>query len=86
MKELMKNELLKDHSKFIRQTTSKILKNIGKYSKYYIDISEENQFFNEIRPLIKKRFNCDVEVMVEVKSKYKKASQALPGRPAIVLE
>ena len=86
MKELMKNELLKDYGKFISQTTSKILKNIGKYSKYHFDISDENQFFNEIKPLIKKRFNCNVEVMVEAKSEYKKASQALPGRPAIVLE
>ncbi|KKM73212.1 hypothetical protein LCGC14_1412790, partial [marine sediment metagenome] len=53
MKELMKNELLKFHSKFISQTTSTILKNIGRYYKHYIDISEENQFFNEIKPLIK---------------------------------
>ena len=86
MKELMQNELLKFHSKFVSQTTSKILKNIGKYYKYYIDISEENQFFNEIKPLIKKRFNCNVEVIVEIKSEHKKASQALPGRPAVVLE
>ncbi|KKM22391.1 hypothetical protein LCGC14_1625820 [marine sediment metagenome] len=86
MKELMKNESLRVHSKSINQTTFKILKNIGKYSKYHIDIYEENQFFNEIGPLIKKRFNCDVEVMIEVKSEHKKASQALPGRPAIVIE
>ncbi|MFX1364317.1 MAG: leucine--tRNA ligase [Promethearchaeota archaeon] len=86
MKELMKNGDLKIHSKFISQTTTKILKNIGKYSKHHIDISDENQFFNEIKPLIKKRFNCNVDVIVEVKSEHKKASQALPGRPAIVLE
>ena len=86
MKEMMKDELLRDHSKFINQTTSKILKNIGKYSKHYIDILEENKIFNEISPLIKKRFNCDVEVIIEIKSEHKKASQALPGRPAIVME
>ncbi|NGX49144.1 MAG: hypothetical protein K940chlam5_00740, partial [Candidatus Anoxychlamydiales bacterium] len=80
------DELLRDHSKFINQTTSKILKNIGKYSKHYIDILEENKIFNEISPLIKKRFNCDVEVIIEIKSEHKKASQALPGRPAIVME
>ncbi|KKN22660.1 hypothetical protein LCGC14_0912900 [marine sediment metagenome] len=86
MKELMKDKQLKVHSKFINQTTSKILKNLGKYSKYNVDRSEENQFFNEIKPLIKKRVKCDVEVILESKSEHKKASQALPGRPAVVLE
>ncbi len=85
MKELMKNEHLKVHSKFISQTTTKILKNIGKYSKQYIDTSEEFQFFNEIKPIIEKRFNCEVDIVVEKDSNLRKSSQALPGRPAIVI-
>ncbi len=85
MKELMKNEYLKVHSKFISQTITKILKNIGKYSKQSIDATEEFQFFNEVKPIIEKRFNCEVDVVVEKDSNIRKSSQALPGRPAIVI-
>jgi len=85
MKELMKNEHLKIHGKFISQITTKILKNIGKYSKPYIDASEEFQFFNEIKLIIEKRFNCEVDIVVEKDSNLRKSSQALPGRPAIVI-
>ncbi len=85
MKELMKNEYLKVHSKFISQTITKILKNIGKYSKQSIDATEEFQFFNEVKPIIEKKFNCEVDVVVEKDSNKRKSSQALPGRPAIVI-
>ncbi len=84
MKELMQNDLLKIHNKFITQTTAKILKNVGKYSKHIIDTVEEFKFFDEIKRIIKKRFRCEVKILLEKDSKIKKASQSLPGRPAIV--
>ena len=85
MKELMKNENLKVHSKFISQIITKILKNIGKYSKQFIDITEEIQFFNDVKPIIEKKFNCEVDIVVEKDSNIRKSSQSLPGRPAIII-
>jgi len=85
MKELMKNEIFKVHSKFVNQITSKILKNIGKFPNDNLSQSDELQFFKQIELVIQKKFNCEVKVLVEHESESKKAIQALPGRPAIII-
>ena len=85
MSELMKEENLKREAKLISQITSKILKNIGKYPRVILNKNEEYSFFNEIKPIIEKRFNCKVEIALEGKLTEKKASYALPNKPAIIL-
>ena len=85
MKEIMQDESLKPYSKFIGQTVGKILKNIGKYSKFSIPPSDEYKFFDEIKPIIQKKFGCDVNVLIEKDSNEEKAIQALPGRPALII-
>ncbi len=85
MKELMKKENLKVNSKFISQITSKILKNIGKFPRHNLSQSDELQFFKQIELIIQKKYNCEVKILVEHQSESKKAIQALPGRPAIVI-
>jgi len=85
MKELMKDKELKPYGKFISQTVTKILKNVGKYSKISLTQTEELQFFTDIKPIIEKKFECPVEILREEDSKESKSSQALPGRPAIII-
>ncbi len=85
MKKIMKESDLKPHGKNISQITAKILKNVGKYSKLSLSPEEELQFFQEIKPILNKKYQCDIEVVDENNSQEKKASQALPGRPAIVI-
>ncbi|MFX1340516.1 MAG: leucine--tRNA ligase [Promethearchaeota archaeon] len=85
MKKMMKESDLKPYSKSISQITAKILKNVGKYSKISLSSEEEFQFFQEIKPILNKKYQCDIEVLNEKDSKEKKASQALPGRPAIII-
>ncbi|TFG29878.1 MAG: hypothetical protein EU532_02125, partial [Promethearchaeota archaeon] len=85
MKTIMKESDLKPHGKSISQITAKILKNIGKYSKISLSSEEEFQFFQEIKPILKKKYQCDIEVATEKDKKEKKAAQALPGRPAIII-
>jgi len=85
MKEIMQDNELKQHGKFISQTVAKILKNVGKYSKISLSTDEELSFFSDIKPIIKKKFSCPVEVIVEKDSKDPKAAQSLPGRPAIII-
>ena len=85
MKKVMKESYLKPHGKSISQITTKILKNVGKYSKISLTSEEEFQFFQEIKPILDKKYQCDIEVVNEEDSKEKKAIQALPGRPAIII-
>ena len=85
MKKIMKESDLKPHGKNISQITGKILKNVGKYSKISLSPEEEVQFFQEIKRILDKKYQCDIEVVEEKDSKEKKAAQALPGRPAIII-
>ncbi|GAI76003.1 unnamed protein product [marine sediment metagenome] len=86
MKKIMQHDEFKIYAKFINQTTAKILKNIGKYPKYTLSSEEEYQFFKEMIPIIKKKFNCPINIVLESNSEENKASQSLPGRPAIVIK
>ena len=73
------------YGKFISENVSKILKNVGKYLKFTLPSKEEFLFFNEIRPVIEKKFHSEVQIILEKDSKEQKAAQALPGKPAIVI-
>jgi leucyl-tRNA synthetase len=85
MKKLMKEADLKPHGKDISQHLAKILKNVGKYSKISLSSEDEYQFFQEIKPILSNKYQCSIQVAYETESKEKKANQALPGRPAIIL-
>ena len=85
MKKLMQEKDLKPHSKIISQTLVKILKNIGKFSKFALLQREEHSFFKDIQSIFQKKYDCAVEILYEKDSKEKKAVQALPGRPAIII-
>ncbi|MHA2121956.1 MAG: leucine--tRNA ligase, partial [Promethearchaeota archaeon] len=85
MKNLMQENEFKNHSKLTNNILAKILKNIGKYSKFTLVPSEELKFFNEIKPIIENKHNCIVKALLEEDTSETKASQALPGKPAIVI-
>jgi leucyl-tRNA synthetase len=85
MKEIMQDSTLKPHGKYISQTVSKILKNVRKLSKFSLSPTEELSFFNDIKSIIERKYNCAVEIIVEKESEEKKAAQALPGKPAIII-
>jgi leucyl-tRNA synthetase len=85
MKNLMQESDFKIHGKFISQAVGKILKKIGKYPKITLKLEEEFSFFNEITPLIEKKFQSKVTVNYEKDSAEQKAINALPGKPAIVI-
>ncbi|MCK4286413.1 MAG: hypothetical protein KAX18_09430, partial [Candidatus Lokiarchaeota archaeon] len=64
---------------------SRILKNVGKFPKFSLSSEEEYGFFDEITPIIEMKYNSNVKVFFEKESTEKKASQALPSKPAIII-
>ncbi|MFX1325567.1 MAG: class I tRNA ligase family protein, partial [Promethearchaeota archaeon] len=84
MKRLMKNDEFKSHNKLISKIIKRVLKNVGKYPKFSLPSQEEYQFFDEIKPIIKRKYGCDVIITFENESEDQKAALALPGKPAIV--
>jgi len=82
----MKESELKPHGKAIGKNVGKILKNVGKFSKITLSPSEELSFFEDIKPIIEKKFSCPVNITFEKDLKeLKKAAQSLPGRPALII-
>ncbi len=86
IKELMFKEENREKGKFISQTVIKVLKNLGKYSVPPINMQEEYSFFTKIQSILKNKYQCDINIIKEDQSKNKKALQALPGRPAIIIK
>jgi len=85
MRILMQDSELKIHRKLISQSAGKIMKNVGKYAKFTLSSEEEFNFFNEIKPVIEKKFLTDIVIVNEKDSTEQKAIHALPGKPAIVI-
>ncbi|MFX1570315.1 MAG: leucine--tRNA ligase [Promethearchaeota archaeon] len=85
IKKLMHDSIFKNYGKFVSQTVGKILKKIGKYPKFTLTSEEEFKFFNEITPIIERKFQSKVSINFEKDSVEKKAIHALPGKPAIVI-
>ncbi len=85
IKTLMQKDYLKPHSKFISQIITKVLKNVGKYPKFTLTTNEEYKFFQDIKSMIMKKYNCEVEILIEKDSNAQKAIQSLPGKPAIII-
>lgn len=83
--ELMKIDDNKSHGKFVTQTVIKVLKNLGKYSIPPINAEQEFYFFKEIQSILETKYQCKINIINEDKAKDKKAFQALPGRPAIII-
>jgi uncharacterized protein YaaR (DUF327 family) len=85
MKKIMQEKDLKSYGKFINQTITKVIKNMGKYSKFSLSPDEELQFFQDIKPLLENKYQCNINILWENDSIEEKASQALPGKPAIII-
>jgi len=83
---IMEDELFKTQGKFVTQTIGKVLKNLGKYAKSPISALDEYDFFTQIKPIFEKKYDCKVSVITENESQEKKATQSLPGKPAIVIK
>jgi len=55
------------------------------YNGYTVKVEEIPLRFKEIKPIIEKKFHTKVEIILEKDSNVKKAAQALPGKPAIII-
>ncbi|MGB5912954.1 MAG: leucine--tRNA ligase [Promethearchaeia archaeon] len=86
IKEIMKNEDYKKYGKFISKIVGNVLKNRGKYMRSPLSADEEYRFFTEIKSLFEKKYLCPINVLHERDSREKKAIQAFPGRPALILK
>ena len=86
MNVIMEDKSFKSQGKFVSQTIGRVLKNLGKYAKSPLSALGEYDFFTQIKPIFEKKYNCKLSINSENDSQEKKAAQALPGKPAIVIK
>jgi leucyl-tRNA synthetase len=86
MNVIMEDKSFRSQGKFVSQTIGRVLKNLGKYAKSPLSALGEYDFFTQIKPIFEKKYNCKVSINSENDSQEKKAAQALPGKPAIVIK
>ncbi|MFP4400964.1 MAG: leucine--tRNA ligase [Candidatus Woesearchaeota archaeon] len=80
---VMSDENLKKRSKDVTKMLPNLL---NKGLPEYLSAEEEFNFLNEISDSIKSEFDCDVEIIKAQDSDENKSKQAMPGKPAILVE
>ena len=86
IKEIMKNDEMKKHSKEIIAILQKVLKDESKIPMFVLDQKQEMNIINESKELLEKEFKTEIIITKEEESKNNKARQSLPGKLAIVVE
>ncbi len=89
MKEIMQNETFKKHAEDISKFLPKVISSnkipeIILTQKQELTVIQESLDF--ITNELKQEFNCNVEILKEEESKDQKARQALPRKPAILVD
>ncbi len=86
MKNLMEIDELKKHGKELSALLQKILKNTSKIPEVLIGKEKEFEIITEAKEFLEKEFGCNLEIKPAERSKEAKAKQALPNKPAILVE
>jgi hypothetical protein len=76
---------LKSHGKEITKLIPRLIKDPGKVPQFIASQEEEFNVFSDNLDEIKDEFKCVIELIKEQESKEAKASQALPSKPAILV-
>jgi hypothetical protein len=86
--ELIKGLCSKDkaHAKNIANLVPRFVKNPDKIPMVVLSQLDEKKALNSCTPELEKEFKTKFEIMLEKDSKHEKASQAMPGKPAIIFE
>ena len=77
---------LKTKGELVSQLVQKLVKDPSKMPQIVTHQEAELEFANDSTEFFKQEFNCKVEVVKEQNSKQEKSKQAMPGKPAILVE
>ena len=83
IKKLMSDDKLRSHGPIVSKMVPKIA---GKLVDKPLSHALELKILRESAEFLSKEFNCEIEIVEEKDSKEPKASQSMPGKPAIVVE
>ncbi|MBW2967486.1 leucine--tRNA ligase [Candidatus Woesearchaeota archaeon] len=85
LKSLMSGDM-KVYGREISKLVPKLVKDSSKVPDVVLDQDKEVAVFEENRPLFEKQVGCGIEIIRAQDSEEPKAKQAMPGKPAILVE
>ena len=80
------NNDLKQHGQDISKIVPKLVKDTSKIPEIILDSATEYQTLEDSKSDLTKDFKCDIEIIYAKDSKENKAKQAMPAKPAILVE
>ncbi len=86
MDKLSSNENLKRYMQDISGMVQDFKQNPGELPSLILESTEEEEVLESGKKFIGDKFDAEVKVVSEEESDHEKASRAMPGRPAIILE
>ena len=86
MKEMMSDAKLKEHGKEVSSLVPRLVKDPSKIPECKLDQKTEITALGENKEEIEKEFKTTVEIIKEEKTTEQKARNAMPGKPAILVE
>ena len=84
--EVIKACIGKEHQKEISKMIPSLIKNEGRIPKIILDQNKELKNLEENIEVIKKQFNCSVEIIKAEDSDEVKSKQAIPSKPAVLVK
>ncbi len=85
MKKIMQTEM-RQYGKQVNNIVTKILTTPKTLPPVLLNQNEELKFYQSIRDNIATKFSTTIEILKEEEISEKKATQALPGKPVIIIE
>jgi len=86
MKKIMAIAALKKYGGEISKLVPKLVADPGRIPVSLFGQKEELKIFSVAKPELESEIGCKIEIVAEKESKHAKAKQAMPGKPAIILE
>jgi len=86
LKALMSDESLKKHGQDISKLVPRLVKDTSKIPKVVLDQETEFDNLDRAKDILRDEFNTEIIIVKAEESKEPKAKQALPSKPAIIIE
>ena len=83
---IIKKVIVKGHEKDIPKIVQGVVRDPSRMPNIILDQKQEMAIFEEARVKLEKEFGCSMKIVSAERSKEIKASQAIPGKPAILVE
>ena len=86
MKKIMEIEKVKANGSQASKIITRLMQDPGKIPEFDVKADKEFSLYEESKEYLKKEFNAKIEIIQEKNSKEAKAKQAMPNKPAILVE